>query len=116
MVMAGVWAAALDPGHAIAALHVAFLGGFAVLTMGIGTRVLVSHGKHPLATERRALDPWVLALLAAALALRVTAEFQPARATPWLAASASLWLIAWILWAARALPALIRVRPAPPRV
>ena len=111
MVMAGLWAAALEPGHVIAALHVAFLGGFAVLTMGIGTRVLVSHGKHPLAIERRALDPWVLALLVCAIALRVTAEFRPGQSVNWLAASATLWLVAWIRWAARAMPALIRVSP-----
>jgi uncharacterized protein involved in response to NO len=113
MVMAGTWVAVLTPGHVVAGLHIAFLGGFAVLTMGIGTRVLVSHGKHPLAIERRALDPWVLALLLGAIVLRVIAEARPERATPWLAGSATLWILAWLGWALRALPPLIRVRPKP---
>jgi uncharacterized protein involved in response to NO len=113
MVMAGVWAAVLFPGHVTAALHVVFLGGFALLTMGIGTRVLVSHGRHPLETERRALGPWVLVLLCGAIALRIAAEALPARATEWLAGSGALWIAAWLLWAARALPPLFRPRPRP---
>jgi uncharacterized protein involved in response to NO len=113
MVMAGAWAAVLYPGHAVAALHVVFLGGFALLTMGIGTRVLVSHGRHPLEIERRALDPWVLALLSGAIVLRIAAEALPARATHWLAGSGALWIAAWLLWAARALPPLLRPRPRP---
>jgi uncharacterized protein involved in response to NO len=111
MVMAGMWCAALFPGGLVAGLHVAFLGGYAVLTLGIGTRVLVSHGRHPLETERRALDPWVLGLVLGALTLRLVAEWQTATRMEWLAASGSLWIAAWLLWAARALPALMRPRP-----
>lgn len=113
MVMAGLWAAALLPTHVVAGLHVAFLGGFAVLTMGIGTRVLVAHGRHPLHIERRALDPWVLGLLVAAILLRILAEAFPDRAMHSLAGSGLLWTLAWLLWAARALPPLVRLAPKP---
>lgn len=113
LVMAGVWSAALVPRHVTGALHVAFLGGFALLTMGISTRVVVAHGRHPLEIERRALDPWVLALMLLALALRIAAEAMPVRASHALAGSGVLWMLAWLLWAARALPALARVRPQP---
>jgi hypothetical protein len=110
MVMMGTWSAALFPAASVAGLHVAFLGGFAVLTLGIGTRVLVSHGRHPLEIERRALDSRVIGLLGGALALRLIAESQPATRMAWLGASGSLWIGAWLLWAARALPPLLRLR------
>jgi uncharacterized protein involved in response to NO len=108
MVTAGTWVAALLPAWQVAGLHVAFLGGFALLTLGIATRVLVSHGRHPLHTERRVLDPWLIGLVLCALVLRVGAESQPEWRTSWLAASGLLWIGAWALWAARALPAIFR--------
>ena len=102
-------AAAIAPAHATALLHVAFIGGFALLTIGIGTRVVVSHGKHPLELERAALTPWVMAVLALALVTRLVAEWDPARTAVWLAASGAAWWVAWLMWGARALPALGRV-------
>lgn len=119
MVMLGLWATAAFPSYTAAALHVAFIGGFALLTMGIGTRVLVSHGQHPLQIERRALDFWVLGLFLAAIAFRIGADLAPPDGAPHsLTASASCWLLAWTLWAVRAMP-LVRPRapsgfPAPP--
>jgi uncharacterized protein involved in response to NO len=113
MVMAGLWIAALLPARATAGLHVAFIGGFGLLTMGIGTRVIVAHGKHPLETERRALDPWVLGLLLLALVFRIRADLYPDRAVHALAGSGLLWMLAWLVWAMRALPALVRPRASP---
>jgi uncharacterized protein involved in response to NO len=108
MIMAGLWIATLFPARALAGLHTTFIGGFALLTMGIGTRVVVSHGKHPLPLERRALSAWTIVLFAAALAFRVQAELLPATALTWLSASAAAWLLAWLLWSVRALPLVWR--------
>jgi uncharacterized protein involved in response to NO len=113
-VMAGPWAAVLWPAHAAAGLHLTFLGGFGLLTLGVGTRVVVSHGKHPIATERRVLDVWVLALLGAALFFRLRAEWLPDRVSHSLAASALSWSLAWILWGARSFPLLVRLHPKSP--
>jgi uncharacterized protein involved in response to NO len=108
MAILGLWMALLLPLHATAALHVTFIGGFALLTLGIGTRVAVSHGGHPIEVERRTLDVAVVACLALALALRLAAESTPARANRWLAASAGVWLAAWVLWGLRVMPRLVR--------
>ena len=110
LVIAGLWAATAFPSHLTAALHVAFIGGFGLLTLGIATRVVVSHGKHPLELEKRTLSVFVVACVGAALALRLVAELAPARAQDWLAGSGVFWLLAWIAWAARAVPGLIRTR------
>jgi uncharacterized protein involved in response to NO len=114
MTILGLWLAAAFPAHAVAALHVTFIGGFGLLTLGIGTRVVVAHGKHPLETERRTLNVVVVALVVVALAERLRAELAPARAVHALAGSGLAWLAAWLLWSARALPRILRTHSARP--
>jgi uncharacterized protein involved in response to NO len=108
MVAAGLVLTAALPAHATAMLHVVFIGGFGLLTIGIGTRVVVSHGRHPLDLERAALTPWVMAALGVALAARLGAEIQPGVAATWLAVSGIAWWLAWGAWGWRAIPALVR--------
>jgi uncharacterized protein involved in response to NO len=94
----GLWMAALAPRHQVAAMHVTMLGGFGVLTMAIASRVVVTHGGHGPAQENRLVTPVTALLLAAALCTRLVAEFDTSRQVPWLAASASAWMIAWLSW------------------
>jgi uncharacterized protein involved in response to NO len=101
MVMTGLWVAACFPRFVLAGMHVAFIGGFALLTMGVGTRVVVAHGGQPLDIERRILDPFVAALMLLALGARLAAEFAPAYASQAWAAAGALWIAAWILWGLR---------------
>lgn len=107
-ILIGVWFAALLPAHAIAGFHIAFLGGFALLILGIATRVVVTHGKFPLQYERRILTPRVVVLVVAALALRLAGEFMPGLSTHLYAGSATLWILAWIDWGLRAVPCMVR--------
>ena len=107
-ILIGVWFAALLPAHAIAGFHIAFLGGFALLILGIATRVVVTHGKFPLQYERRILTPRVVALVIVALALRLWGEFAPGLSTHLYAGSATIWLLAWIDWGLRAVPCMVR--------
>jgi uncharacterized protein involved in response to NO len=94
----GLWAAALFPRHEIAALHLTLLGGFGTLTMGIASRVVVTHGGHGPAEEARVVTPVRAACIALALAARLGAEIDPLRAAWWLASSAVLWILAWLGW------------------
>lgn len=94
----GLWAAALAPAHEIAAFHVTLLGGFGALTMGIASRVVVTHGGHGPDAEARVLTPTRAALLAIALAARLGAEVAGPAAPAWLAASALAWIAAWSGW------------------
>ena len=113
LVMAGLWVLALDPAFTIGGLHVVFIGGFGLLTLGIGTRVVVAHGRHPLADEGRTLTPWVVAAIALALLARLAAEWVPAGSTLLLATSGTLWVVGWSLWALAAWPRIRRVAAAP---
>ncbi len=111
-VLAGLWLAVLWPQQAVAACHVMFIGGYGLLTLGIGSRVTVAHGRHPFADEARLLTPWLLLALALALLARLAAAVAPAGMLHAYAASAALWIVAWGLWALGALPRIARtVRP-----
>ena len=110
----GLWAAALWPIHGIAALHVTLLGGYGALTMGIASRVVVTHGGRGPDAEARVLTPLRAGLLVVALGLRVGAENAGAAGPTWLAASALAWIVAWGGWllAARG-PRSPRAAPTP---
>jgi uncharacterized protein involved in response to NO len=114
LVGAGLLSAAVFPLHAPALLHLVFLGGFGLLTLGIGTRVVVMHGGWPGSDEARLFTPWIVGAIVVALALRLAAEWAPGAATHALGAAGALWTLAWVGWLAGALPRVIRRgRPAP---
>lgn len=109
-VLAGLAGAAVLPAHVLAAWHLVFAGGFGLLTLAIGTRVVVSHGGHPPADEPRVLGPVVLAALAAAVLARVAAGEADPRALLLLRAAAALWAIAWLAWLVPVLPRVVRTK------
>jgi uncharacterized protein involved in response to NO len=105
----GILLAALAPQQSAAALHLTFLGGFGLLTLGIATRVTVSHGKHPMGDESRLFGFPVIALVIAATLVRVSAGWLPPAAQPHAyATGAALWMLAWAWWLSAALPRLLR--------
>jgi len=97
-VVAGLWLAALFPAAMLAGLHLVFIGGFGLITLGIGTRVVVAHGGYPVTDERRVLSPLVVTLVLGALALRLAAQWVPARSTALLGWSGTAWVGAWLAW------------------
>jgi uncharacterized protein involved in response to NO len=108
MTLAGLLLAAAWPNHALAGEHTVFIGGFGLLTLGIATRVIVSHGGHPLALEARALGPGIAVAVLVALALRLAAEAIPARMVPLLGWSGAAWVIAWAWWGAGVLGLIVK--------
>jgi uncharacterized protein involved in response to NO len=109
-----LWTAALVPAFTLGALHLIFIGGFGLLTLGIATRVTVAHGRYPLTDEPRVLSPLILSVLGVTLLVRLAAEWVPSAAVVLLGVSGALWILCWLLWAWNALPRLIGART--PRV
>lgn len=108
MLLLGLWLVALIPSRAVSGFHVTFLGGFGLLTLGIATRVVVTHGGHPLSDERRVLNRGVVAAFALALLLRVLSEFFPSGAARFYAASGACWILGWGAWCWNAIPRIVR--------
>jgi uncharacterized protein involved in response to NO len=99
LTVAGGWLAAAAPRYRADFLHVLFIGGFTVLILGVGTRVVLSHGGYGTAAEQRS---WPLRLgltfgLVAMLA-RLGAPFAPRSFFEHLAFAALFWLAAMLVW------------------
>jgi uncharacterized protein involved in response to NO len=108
----GFTAAAVWPLYRIEAWHVTFAGGYALLTLGIGTRVVVSHGGHAM-TEERVVLSWcaVSALVAGTLVRALAPVLDPARASTYHAVAAALAALAFLGWLRGAWPRIRRTRP-----
>jgi uncharacterized protein involved in response to NO len=108
----GFVAAAIWPLHRVEAWHVAFVGGYVLLTLGIGTRVVVSHGGHAMSEEGSVLSWWAVAALAAAALVRALGPtFDPQRTTLHQAVAATLAVLALGGWFLAAWPRLRHTRP-----
>ncbi len=104
-VLVGLWLAVLVPTQQLAAWHLVFAGGYGLLTLGIASRVVVSHGGHGLGAEHRVLTLPVVALVVLATVARVAAGWVPgAGVMHAYAAAAVLWMLAWGLWLVGVVP------------
>lgn len=107
----GFTTAALVPAWRVEAWHVAFVGGYALLTLSIGTRVVVSHGGHARSEERVVLSRRVLTGLGLAVLVRALGPIaDPARATTFHALAAALAVGAIGLWLRAAWPRVRHTR------
>ncbi|WP_158305927.1 NnrS family protein [Anaeromyxobacter sp. Fw109-5] len=115
LLLAGYLLAAIFPKLRGAALHLTFVGGFALMTLAVSIHVAVTHGGRP---ERLAGSPApvraVGLLVLAATAARLLAGIDRARLQLWLAVAAVLFLGALASWAALVLPALFPRAPSAP--
>jgi uncharacterized protein involved in response to NO len=91
--------------HRTALDHLLYVGGFGLLALVVGTRVLLGHaGRTDL--MQRWLKPvvWMVGFVALAALTRVTANFLPAiMVSHWIYAALS-WVIGVVVWAAFLLP------------
>ncbi len=109
----GYLAAAAAPDQRSAALHVTFIGSFALLALSVALHVALSHSGHPERLARWPWQAWAMGLLlGAATVFRLLLGLEPAHAGAWLALAAASFLLATIAWASLAVPAL-RARAAP---
>jgi hypothetical protein len=97
--IAGVWIVAAVPRYRIDFLHILFMGAFTLLILAVGTRVVLSHGGHSLAEEKKS---WPLRLglftgLVAMLA-RLAAPFLPLSYFSHLAWAGILWMAGVLFW------------------
>lgn len=104
---AGYAVAAADPAQRSAALHVLFIGAFALMALSVSLHVALSHGGHP---ERLAGRPWQVwtmgLLLLLALVFRLLAGIDPAHLERWLGPSAACFLLGTVAWAWLVFPAI----------
>jgi uncharacterized protein involved in response to NO len=100
--------AGLVPDYRVPALHLTFVGGFALLAFSVATHVTASHLELPGLRDGRAP---VVAAVAGALVLAMTTRVAADATESYfehLAVAGGFWIVGTGLWAARLLPAWLR--------
>ena len=103
--------AALFSHHHKAGLHVAFIGGFALLALAVSTQVTLGHrGYGHVMMGKPWQVPAIGGFLTVALISRFAMDFDPAHFFVWMGIAAASFLAGTAVWAAFLLPKMI----APP--
>lgn len=109
MLPVGFLLAAAFPLHAKGAMHVSYIGGFAVLALAVGLQVTLAHGGYRSAMLGR---PWPVAAIgvlgALSIATRVAMDFDPPRFFLWMGWSAATFLAATVVWMVFLVPRMVR--------
>lgn len=112
--IASPWARVISPDARLLSAHLLLLGGFGLLTLVIGARVVYGHSGYGNHFQNRlhALGI-VVNLYVVSLALRLLGEFLPQIWIPLLATSASLLIAAHLVWGIVIVPKILRPRDEP---
>jgi uncharacterized protein involved in response to NO len=99
LLIAALWLVVVAPRYRIDFLHVMFIGGFTLLILAVGTRVVLSHGGHALTEEKRSW-PLRIGLVTGIIAMlaRIGAPFSPESYFGHLAWAAELWIVGMGIW------------------
>ncbi|MBI5802862.1 MAG: NnrS family protein [Verrucomicrobia bacterium] len=108
----GVFAAGWFSTMRLTLSHLELVGGFALITTGIATRVVFGHTGARDKAER--FNPWLTGaavLMLLGLASRITGDFLPSIQTTHYIYGAGCWMAGAIVWAACVLPRVLRPDP-----
>lgn len=93
--------AAFWPYARVGSLHLFFVSGLGLITMTVGTRVILGHaGRHDLLGGKIVWLRWVVGLLVLAALTRMTSDFIPAVRISHHKYAAWTWAIAGVIWLA----------------
>jgi hypothetical protein len=103
--VAGLAAGAVLPAYRVALLHVTLMGGFAVITFTVATRVVFGHsGQQPLLGNPNRWIYGVLGMMLLGMTTRVSGDFYPAVMGSHYSYGAILWGAGALAWAWKVLP------------
>lgn len=116
LLVSGFLAVACLPGQRVALLHLTLVGGFALISFLVATRVVFGHSGNLERLKDR--NRWLivaLALMLLGLATRITGDFKPSILPTHYSYGALAWIAGVLLWSWRVLPKVAVARPeAPP--
>jgi len=108
----GVLAAGWFSAARLTLLHIELVGGFALITTGVATRVVFGHSGGREIVER--FHPWLTTaavLMLLGLASRLSGDFLPGIQTTHYLYGAACWMAGAVVWAACVLPRVLRPDP-----
>jgi hypothetical protein len=105
----GILAAGWLPRMRATLLHLELVAGFALITLGVATRVLFGHSGARDKLERfNVYIGLAVVLILLGMASRISGDFLPAIQTTHYLYGAGCWIVGCLIWGAFALPRVLR--------
>ncbi len=109
MIFSGHAAVILFPAYRAALLHIAFIGGYGLMTFAVGLMVIFSHGGQTQRLKAHAISlSFLSSLIGLSLLLRLAAVYFPEFFFILLGTASACWLLAAGLWMVLVSSALFR--------
>jgi uncharacterized protein involved in response to NO len=107
-ILSGFLAIAFYPAYRVGLLHLTLVGGFAVITFAVATRVLFGHsGNLAQLKQKNRWFPIALGLMLFGMATRISGDFWPKIIASHYVYGAILWIVGVLIWAVYALPKIL---------
>jgi hypothetical protein len=107
-VLGGFFAVALFPAYRVGLLHLTLMGGFAVITFVVATRVVFGHsGNLLLLKGRNRWLPITVALMLFGMATRISGDFWPKILASHYIYGSVIWVAGVSVWAVYVLPKVL---------
>lgn len=103
---------ALFPAYRVGFLHLTLIGGFAVITFTVATRVVFGHSGN--LEKLKGRNGWLLtavALMLSGMATRISGDFWPQVMASHYSYGAVMWIAGVLLWACYTLPKVLQLDP-----
>lgn len=108
LLLAGLLFVALFPVYRVALLHLTLMGGFAMVTITVATRVVFGHsGNRALLGRRNRWFTVAMVFMLAGMATRVSGDFWPKILVSHYTYGAILWGIGILVWAYYVIPLVL---------
>jgi len=110
--VAGFFAVAVWPQYRTGLMHLTLVGGFAIITFIVATRVVLGHsGNMEKLKQRNRWLYWVVGLMFFAMATRISGDFWPKIMFSHYVYGAFVWAAAAIWWSIKILPNVRKSEP-----
>jgi hypothetical protein len=112
LLVLGLLTVAILPGYRVALLHLTLVGGFAIITIAVASRVVLGHSG--LGDRLKQPNRWFfipLALLLLGMATRISGDFLPKIMASHYTYGAIAWICGVLIWAVKILPNVLRRDP-----
>ena len=109
MLLAGFGATVFWPAYRVSLLHLTLVGGFAMITFAVATRVVYGHsGNMPLLSGRNRWLWVATGTMLLAMTTRISGDFWPKVLSSHYSYGGVLWSLGVLIWAAYVLPKVWR--------
>lgn len=108
LLLGGFLATVLFPVYRISLLHMTLIGGFALITLTVASRVVYGHsGNLPRLMQKNRWLWWTTGLMILAMATRVSGDLWPKVLVSHYNYGAAVWIVAILLWSLYVLPKVL---------